>query len=206
MKGHRLMHKTVYAIVVFSLTAQILNACSETSVEPGLELPPFDTNESGTFIDTRDGRTYSSVEIGAQVWMAENLAYQTDSESWCYGDDLQRCEEFGRLYSWGAATTACPTGWRLPSESDWNVLEAELTPDAGLKLREGGSSGFEAKMAGVRHYDGGYAAIGGMTSFWTSTPYTDDHAAIRLLATDTSEIIHNGLGHEGGISVRCLSN
>ena len=198
------MHKAVYAMVVTSLTVQILTACSGTSLEPDPELPPSDTNESGTFADSRDGRTYSSVEIGVQVWMAENLAYQTDSESWCYGDDPPQCEEFGRLYGWGAAMNACPAGWRLPSESDWNILEAELAPDAGLKLREGGGFGFEAKMAGVRQYDGGYAAIGGMTSFWTSTPYTDDHAATRLLAIDASDIVHDGLGHQGGISVRCL--
>lgn len=171
-----------------------LSVSALVPVEPVLGQIP---NQSGTLVDGRDGQSYSWIRIGPQVWMAENLGFETHLGSWCYEDDEARCEEYGRLYEWQAALAACPAGWRLPSEEDWDALEAYLAPQAGRKLRVGEGSGFAAKMAGYRFYDGSYHRLGVSTSFWTSEPYTDDHSLERTLTGDGTELHRDGYGVDG---------
>jgi uncharacterized protein (TIGR02145 family) len=85
---------------------------------------------SAYFTDSRDGRSYRTVEIGGKRWMAENLNYKPDWKSNCYGNDYDDgdgngtsyCNKYGKLYDWNTAQTICPVGWRLPTREDWDSL------------------------------------------------------------------------------------
>ncbi|MEI6050840.1 MAG: FISUMP domain-containing protein, partial [Bacteroidota bacterium] len=60
----------------------------------------------GTFKDVRDGRTYLSVTLHDQVWMAENLSFRSGTNSegcWAYLNNQQNAEVYGYLYSYETA-------------------------------------------------------------------------------------------------------
>ena len=98
------------------------------------------------FTDERDGNSYCIVQIGDQIWMAENLRYlpsvypRTDESGYSNryyiynytGYDVEAAKatynysEYGVLYNCPAAQTACPAGWHLPSDSEWTELEIYL--------------------------------------------------------------------------------
>jgi uncharacterized protein (TIGR02145 family) len=98
-----------------------------------------------SFTDSRDGQTYSAVQIGNQCWMAENLNYDQDSHGndWCYDNNSSNCDTYGRLYDWaalmqGASSSSsnpsgvqgvCPDGWHVPSDDEWTELENYVSND-----------------------------------------------------------------------------
>jgi len=92
------------------------------------------------FTDPRDGKTYSYVKIGNQTWMAQNLDYHGEDGylGLCYGDNPkekikkpENCKKYGRLYDLEEAMKACPKGWHVPSQEEWNTL-FEFAGDRGV--------------------------------------------------------------------------
>lgn len=143
-----------------------------------------EAQQRGTFTDPRDGKTYETVTIGDQRWMAENVNYKTDSGNWCYEGLSSNCKKYGRLYNWEGASHACPLGWHLPSDSEWaqlitflggaNMAWSKLKAKTGwgdTNSRITNSSGFMALPAGHRTYGGIFNGLGTYTYWWSATRF-----------------------------------
>jgi len=173
---------------------------------------------TGQLTDNRDGITYKWVKIGNQVWMAENLNYNTPS-SRCYDNNSSNCSKYGRLYTWEAAMKACPPGWHLPSDAEWTILTTSLGGEsvAGgkMKARSGwfdngngtNSSGFTALPGGYRYSGGNFCYLVEDAAFWSSTEYTySTDAWDRSLYYNDDDMGRVNNNKANGFSVRCLRN
>ncbi len=106
-------------------------------------VPQPEPSAGQTFTDQRDGHAYRTVTINNQVWMAENLAYKpTSGTYWVYKNDsiVLKYEKWvpqvdWYFYDWETARKACPCGWHLPSNDEWNTLIDYVGRYAGKKLK-----------------------------------------------------------------------
>jgi uncharacterized protein (TIGR02145 family) len=160
-------------ILLLSLISLILNGCTKESDNSAL------TDQSGN--------TFTTVTIGTQVWMKENLKatnYQngdqipnvTDNSQWAnlttgayaaYGNVSANASIYGLLYNWYAVSDSrniCPAGWHVPTDSDWATLATFLGGEgvAGAKLKESGITHWESPNSGATNSSGFTAIPGGI--------------------------------------------
>ena len=231
MKINRLT--LVYFLSSLALYIFLLSGCNKEKVIPEV-------------VYDIDGNIYHTVIIGNQIWLAENLKTTkyndgtpvplvTDNTGWIklitpgycwYDNDIARKDPYGALYNWYAVHSGnlCPTGWHVPSDSEWTTLTDFLGGEstAGGKLKETGTihwdspntgatneSGFSALPGGFRGAQGIWYNIGYWGQYWTSTSPYESVAYYRMMASD-SEGVDNGKGNAiqrlCGLSVRCIMN
>jgi len=184
---------------------------------------------SENFTDPRDGKVYRTVKIGNQVWMAENLNYEAEGSK-CYNNDPANGQKYGRLYDWYAAKKACPSGWHLPSNAEWDVLcrfvdgsssteSPCLSGFAGkyLKAKSGWNTyngmsgngedtyGFAALPGGV-FADGGFLRTGTHAYWWCSNEYDTNRAYLRGMREINTYVIHYNIDKTILAYVRCLQD
>jgi len=199
------------------------------------------------------------VQIGSQIWAKRNLDVLTyrngdtipqvtdptewrnlTTGAWCYyNNDPAMGEIYGKLYNWYAVRDPrglSPEGWKIPSDSDWNILSNYLGGDsiAGGKLKSTGTNywlgtnyygtndyGFDALPSGCRGEDGTFAGLGLISKHRSSdsTSRTDCGGINfryvgkgRIIYGDSfqscewSRLYNAGSEYFYGISVRCLKN
>ena len=207
-------------------------------------------NES-TFIDTRDDREYKWVKIGEQVWMAENLAYlpsvadpmtkfsNTSPVYYVFGYYGKRVKDakatgnyntYGTFFNWIAAKTACPSGWHLPTDAEWKILERNLgmsQSEAAIHgWRYSGSVGKALKYTSGWYENGNGDNISGFTAipagmvwpavgssylevnafFWSSSENGERIAWYRHLTNSLDGICRDYNNTFYGYSVRCIKD
>jgi uncharacterized protein (TIGR02145 family) len=174
----------------------------------------------GTFIDARDQQSYTWVKIGKQIWMAQNLNYDAPNSSWCYEDRGENSRIYGRLYSWEAAMKACPEGWHVPSDSEWDELKLFIkkvhptTVGTNLKASKGwdfngnGTDryGFDALPSGYRNNEEAFN-LGGNSGFWWSSTSKDDHYAWARHLKFNYPFLNKFRGNKKfGFAIRCIKD
>ncbi len=203
-----------FSILILTAVSIVISSCKKKDEE--------EEDTCVSFTDSRDSQSYSVVKLGEQCWMGKNLNYEVAQNSWCYNNTVSNCTNYGRLYNFTGASSACPAGWHLPTDAEWKTLEMflgmsqtdanldgwERGSDQGTKLKVNGSSGFNALMGGLRNTTaspfidlstGGY--------FWTSTIGNLSTKAYRRALSSTDARVFRGDMHkDNGFSVRCLKD
>jgi len=134
-------------------------------------------NDSNNIKDI-DSNTYSTIFIGNQQWMAENLRTDTYNDGtpipeitdkttwsnlttgaycWYINDSIITDRVYGKLYNWYAVNTAklCPVGWHVASDEEWKELEMFLgmsQAEADNFQWRGTDEGDKLKESGTRHW------------------------------------------------------
>jgi uncharacterized protein (TIGR02145 family) len=174
-----------------------------------------------TMKDSRDGQTYKTVKIGKQVWMAENMNYDI-KHSYCYDNNPENCEKYGRLYTWAAANYVCPEGWHLPTKEEFETLMSIETAGKMLKSKQGWEPyehefehalqdgngidkyGFNALPAGSRYFTGDFYSAGEYAFFWSASE-TNRNLVYDLYLKNLNEFAYLDFSNKGDAhSVRCL--
>ncbi len=183
--------------------------------------------QSGTFVDSRDGHSYGYKKYGNTIWMTENLAYNAGSGCFAYNNNEDLVGKYGRFYQYNQRLkNVCPVGWRVPSENDWNNLVNFLGgPElAGKKMKsttdwysgglfgksyEQGTnlSGFNALPYGNyeyvpnEFYKHWFEGLGERANFWT------EKGGLFYLDYRFDRIVYNsGASSFEGYSIRCVRN
>ncbi len=167
------------------------------------------------------GQSYNVVQIGNQIWMAENLNYETANSYW-YDNSQTNGDIYGRLYTWNAANSACPSGWHLPSDAEWTTLINQLGGEsvAGGKMKETGTShwdspntgatnesGFNALPGGYRDdYDNGFYLLANIGRWWCSTESNTSNAWGYYTSNDNIKIVSEINTKSNAFSIRCIKD
>ena len=187
----------------------------------------------GTVTDI-DGNVYETVQIGQQLWMAENLkvthynngddlsvGFSDNSGSYViYDNNIDNIEIYGNLYNWYAVDDdrdICPEGWHVPSVDEFELLNNFLGDSSACKLKSNNGLWWNEEICATNesgftaHPAGKYGDMGGSIFYDGIGGYTwfwssDDYGFAEHLNYNDywSQIINDS--KETFYSIRCLSD
>ncbi len=155
-----------------------------------LPIGPIIFNPDSTYgsVSDIDGNIYKTIQIGTQLWMAENLKttklndgtvipnitddlewrnLTTPGYSWYNNDAASYKTTFGALYNWYAVSTdkLCPTGWHVPIDSEFKTMTDYLGNNSGQKMTETGNTHWLDYVTGATNSSGFTGLPGGFRQF-----------------------------------------
>jgi uncharacterized protein (TIGR02145 family) len=171
-------------------------------------------------------------------WMAQNLNYETEN-SYCAYTSPDSCAKYGRYYTWADAVGKteeecgeghdcgltnndyaegiCPSGWHLPSLTEWHALMnaidgQEASTAMKLKATDGWADGaegtddygFSAYPEGL-WYGEDRIFYENIAYFWVSTEYAAEFAISARIEDDNTIWVPSEYKHFG-MNVRCVKN
>lgn len=131
MRSEKNIRRMRLSLLIIGLLFMVIG-CSDDDTSPATET-----------ITDNEGNEYQTVEIGSQVWMAENLRTSTyrngddipiglSNSDWYSANggaaafqDSEMLESYGMVYNWYAVDDTrglCPEGWHVPSDDEWVIL------------------------------------------------------------------------------------
>lgn len=186
-----------------------------------------------------------------------NIPFIEDSATWnntsddisfkgygWYNNDIAYKDTFGALYNFGGATDgqiytseniqgACPDGWHLPNDEEWQELESflgiqnsELDIEGYRGTNEGSkiatnaelwdddvlendsdfsSTKFNAIPAGSVGF-GQYRYVNQLAKWWSSSADTENASFSRGVSYNDKRIYRSGTLNRSGYSIRCIKD
>jgi len=220
--------------IALTVILSLLPGCCKEEAENEIEY---------SYIDDIEGNGYKTVKIGSQWWMAQNLrttkyndntsiSYFEDNDHWVsdisgaycwYFNVIPEELKYGALYNWYAVNTGklCPTGWHVPTYTEWTTLINFVGGYDAYKLREKGTAnwdgnpdgtdeyGFTALPGGCRYYETGEFLQHNAYGFWWSSTEIEVETAYVLeifLWLEYASVDGYWGKKNNGLSVRCMKD
>jgi uncharacterized protein (TIGR02145 family) len=164
---------------------------------------------TGNYVDLRDGRSYKTVKIGEQIWMAENFAYKpSNGNYWVYDNDTTNLSKYGYLYDWKTANLVAPNGWHLASIEEWEKIASHNDVEKSYQLlKQGGDYRLNVLLGGLYEFDTKkYIGKGQITGFWTSSFWKNEAAWAYMLDSSQKAAGAHAAGQKCGAYVRLVLN
>ncbi|MCX6326484.1 MAG: hypothetical protein NT144_07530 [Bacteroidia bacterium] len=128
------------------------------------------------YTDKRDGNVYRTITIAGATWMAENLKYKAKDGAYFFDHDYNNVPGYGVLYEWKTAMSACPTGWHLPSGTEFQTLANHFEQKETWGKIASDPSSFGIQLGGMQDYEGTFSEMDESGYYWTSTEYDKSNA------------------------------
>jgi len=236
----------LYQLILPGILVMLFSSCRKDSGDPNIAtttVKDVNGNEYGAMTIGDQTWLTSNLRVGSfndgtllLTWLYEGYEWASAGAAFCvyhpsYIDGLDSEEEvvdaYGYLYNWAAVTSSkklCPTGFRVPTEEDWDELVTFLGGEdiAGGKLKSKRTApnshpfwvlpntgatdnfGFEAVPSGLRTSLGLYDDLGYYAEWWSSTEYNTD-LAHTYYASYNDAGLYSGYGRKkAGYAVRCM--